>query len=124
MALIFYILMFSESCIFARLSARKICDLWRNNTYIIKTDNPIVDAQKCAKFGRIWARTLSTEWLNAITKMEIKMQNVEPKQFLRGKTVFLAICLGWKKILPHQQIELSVILLRLNEAHQLMAKGR
>ena len=64
------------------------------------------------------------EWLNAITKMEIKNAKCRTEAISSGKNRFLAICLGWKKILPHQQIELSVILLRLNEAHQLMAKGR
>ena len=89
--------MFSESCIFARLSARKICDLWRNNTYIIKTDNPIVDAQKCAKFGRIWARTLSTEWLNAITKMEIKNAKCRTEAISSGKNRFFGNLFGLEK---------------------------
>ena len=56
--------------------------------------------------------------------MEIKNAKCRTEAISSGKNRFLAICLGWKKILPHQQIELSVILLRLNEAHQLMAKGR
>ena len=85
--------MFSESCIFARLSARKICDLWRNNTYIIKTDNPIVDAQKCAKFGR--------EHFPRVVKCDNKNGNLKCKMSNRsnffGKKPFFGNLFGLKK---------------------------